>query len=127
MSMSNFLEDKILNHITGLESYTPTGNLYVGLLTSATTDELQGEEVVAGSYERIKATFTMSSEGTILNDIDVVFPIATENWGIINDIAIFDDAVGGNLLFYTALATPAEILQDSQIIFKASKLTITLD
>lgn len=127
MSMTNYLEDKVLNHITGNTVFTPPSKLYIALLTAPSNDLTAGTEVVGASYKRKEVIFRASTSGTIRNNADVVFDIATESWGTVTDVAIFDALTGGNLLFYTTLSSPQNIVVDNQLIFKVDKLSITLD
>lgn len=127
MSMTNYLENKILNHIANKEVYTAPDKCYMALLTSSSTDEAIGEEVVASDYSRKPIVFETSTDGILTNATDVVFEIATESWGTLTSVAIYDAETDGNPLFYTDLAVPQEVLQDNQIIFKTGKLTIALD
>ena len=70
MSFSNYLEDKVLNHVFGGSAYTAPTTLYIALLTSAPDDTSTGVSgqsnsiaEVSGSgtgYTRKSATFTVS-------------------------------------------------------------------
>ena len=57
MSMSNYLENKVLNHICGNGEYTAPRKCYMALLTSSSTDETAGTEVVGAGYSRKSITF----------------------------------------------------------------------
>lgn len=127
MSMSNYLENKVLNHIAGIESYTAPIKCYMALLTSSSTDESTGTEINALGYIRKPITFDASVDGVIKNLSDIVFDVAEENWGVITSVAVFDSETEGNMLFYADLSNPQEVLLDNQMIFKAGKLTISLD
>ena len=47
---SDYLEDKVLDHVFGGNAYTAPGTLYVALYTVAPTDTGGGTEVTGGSY-----------------------------------------------------------------------------
>jgi len=51
--LTNYLEDKIINHVFGSTSYTKPTNWYVGLLTATPSDSAAGTEVSGGSYARM--------------------------------------------------------------------------
>ena len=57
------------------------------------------EEVNAASYKRVPVIFTEPANGQIQNKEDVEFPIASENWGEINKIALFDAEKDGNKIW----------------------------
>lgn len=127
MSMSNYLENKVLNHIANKEVFTAPTNMYLALLTSSSNEDTAGTEVVASSYSRQAITFDNSTVGELKNSSDIVFDVATESWGSITSVAIFDDASAGNMLFYSDLAHAQNIDIDNQVVFKIGKLSITLD
>lgn len=54
------------------------------------------EEITASSYKRVAVDFTEPSNGQVQNKNDIEFPIATEAWGDITKIALFDAPTGGN-------------------------------
>ena len=114
--MSNFLEDALINATLRNTTYTSVATVYVSLWTSDPTDAGSGTEVSGGSYARTAVTFGAPSNGTSLNNADVVFPTATASWGTVGWIGINDAATSGNLLYHTALDLAKTI--DSGDIFK---------
>jgi hypothetical protein len=114
--MSNFLEDALINATLRNTTYTSVATVYVSLWTSDPTDAGSGTEVSGGSYARTAVTFGAPSNGTSLNNADVVFPTATAGWGTVGWIGINDAATSGNLLYHTALDLAKTI--DSGDIFK---------
>lgn len=54
------------------------------------------EEIRATSYKRVAVDFTEPSNGQVQNKNDIEFPIATEDWGAISKIALYDAPTGGN-------------------------------
>lgn len=128
MAMSDFLENALLKHITNKEIYTPPVNLYIGLYTDIEDGETgKITEVMGASYNRVKVVFGEPINGAMMNTEDVVFNIATEDWGIVKGVAIYDDIAAGNLLFYSNLTSSQAVNIDNQIIFKIGKLSIAMD
>lgn len=127
MSMSNYLENKVLNHIANKEAFVAPENMYLALLTASSTEDTAGTEVISESYTRQAITFDTATEGVIKNSADITFDIATESWGIITSVAVFDAENAGNMLFYSDLGHPQTIDVDNQVVFKIGKLSITLD
>jgi hypothetical protein len=113
---SNFLENALINATLRATTYTSPATVYVSLWTSDPTDAGSGTEVSGGSYARTAVTFGAPSNGTSLNNADVVFPTATASWGTVGWIGINDAATSGNLLYHTALDAAKTI--DSGDIFK---------
>jgi len=125
--MSNYLEDKILDHVLKNTSYTSPTTVYLGLFTSDPTDAGSGTEVSGGSYARQPISFAAASSGSSASNADITFPQATGSWGTVSHVGILDQLTSGNLLFHTALTTSKAI--DSGDIFKVTSgnLTVALD
>ncbi|WP_420798413.1 phage tail fiber protein [Lysinibacillus parviboronicapiens] len=51
----------------------------------------------AASYSRQSVAFATPTDGQISNSADVLFPIASESWGDISHIGIYDAKTAGNL------------------------------
>jgi hypothetical protein len=100
MSMSNYLEEAIINHLLRNIAYTPAATVYAGILSASQDDGSIHTEFAGGSYARQPATFDASVNGSILSNADIVFPTATADWGTARYIGIFDSAVAGNLLWW---------------------------
>lgn len=121
---SDYLENKVMNHVFSGNAYTPP-TLYVGLFTTATTDAGGGTEVSGGDYAR--QTFTMTTTGdTSTTSASIEFPTATANWGTITHMAIFDAASGGNMLAHGALTASKTINSDDVFRIDAGEIDITL-
>ena len=58
---SDYLEDKVLDHVFGGNAYTAPSTLYVALYTVAPTDTGGGTEVSGGAYASLTASKTVSS------------------------------------------------------------------
>ena len=128
MSMTNYLEDKVLNHIAKKSTYTAPNKLYLALFTELTNgEEGTAVEVQADSYSRAAISFATAVDGVLMNDTDTNFPVAKEEWGTITAVGVYDALTNGNMLFYTTLTSEQNIVVDNQLIFKTGKLTITLD
>jgi hypothetical protein len=108
VSFSNYLENKVLDHVFGGAAYTAPTTLYVGLFTSNPGETGSGTEVSGGSYARQTIAFTVTGSQAS-NTAAVEFPTATASWGTITFAAIYDALSGGNLLAYGALTTSKTI------------------
>jgi len=127
-SISNFLENKILEHTLGVTTYAkPTP--YVALFTTDPTESGTGTEVSTSGtgYTRIQATFGTASGGSISNSADITFPVATSSFGTVSHIGIYDAATAGNLLWHGALTTSKTVQSTDQFKISTGSLTITLD
>ncbi|PLR72329.1 phage tail fiber protein [Bacillus sp. UMB0728] len=126
-AISNYLENKLLDHVLKGTAYTPPSTLYVALFTTDPTDAGTGTEVSGGGYTRRTATFNTATNGSISTNADITFPVATANWGTVTHTAIFDAATGGNLLFHGALTASKTINIDDQLKISSGSLTVNLD
>lgn len=126
--MSNYLENAMLNATLNNTAFTTVATPYISLHTADPTDDGSGAEVSGGSYARTSASFATAAgtSGSIATDADVTFPTATDGWGTVTHIGIWDASSSGNLLYHTALDSSKTI--DSGDIFKitSGNLTVTL-
>ena len=112
MSFSDYLEDKVLNHVFGGTAYTAPSTLYVGVFTSAASDTGPGTEVSGNGYARQSAAFTVSgtSPTTATSSAAIEFPEATGSWGTVTYAGVFDALTGGNMLAWAELTDPADFV-----------------
>ena len=84
-------------------------NFYLGLLKADPTDNADVQEIQGTSYKRQQITFETPQNGETYNSNDINFPVATENWGWITHVGLFDSATDGQLVAYSALDYKKEI------------------
>lgn len=117
-AMSDYLENKLIDHIFRATAFTAPSPIYFALLTAAPSDSGGGTEVSGGSYARVSVTpgtttfrntqnsGTGASTGTggaTSNVNAITFPSPTGNWGSCTHWGIYDASSAGNLLFHGAL------------------------
>jgi len=134
--LTNYLEDKIMNHVFGSTTFTKPTNYYVGLLTATPSDSAAGTEVSGGAYARQVCAFTITGTGTAqaTNTSAITFPTATADWGIVGWIGIYDAVSTGNLVAFQNLqksdfsTTTTKTINDGDIFkFNSSSIKIQLD
>ena len=125
---SDYLEDKVLEHVFGGNAYTAPTTLYVALYTVAPSDTGGGTEVSGGSYARQTAAFTVSGTNptTASNTGAIEYPTATANYGTVTSVGIFDASSSGNLLAYANLTTSKVVSTGDVFRFNAGDLDVTL-
>ena len=125
---SDYLEDKVLDHVFGGNAYTAPATLYVALYTVAPTDTGGGTEVTGGSYARQSGTFTVSGTNptTASNSAAIEYPTATANYGTVVAVGILDASSSGNLLAYANLDTSKSVTTGDVFRFDTGDLDITL-
>ncbi|MCJ7829001.1 MAG: hypothetical protein MUP81_04595 [Dehalococcoidia bacterium] len=135
-SLSDYAENKVLDHITGKTSFTkPTA--YIGLKTADPTDDNSGgtePTIATGGYARIATTGTdwdAASGGAVANAVALSFPISTAAWSTaatnLTHFIIMDAATAGNLLGHADLTTPRAVnAADIILRFAIGDLDLTL-
>lgn len=125
---SDYLEDKILNHVLRNTAYTSPTTVYAGLFTAAPSDAGGGTEVSTNNYARTAITFgAPSPSGTTTNSADVTFPTPSGSWGACTHFGVFDASSAGNLLYWAALGQTEAPLSGNVVKFLAGSLTIIED
>ena len=124
---SDYLEDKVLDHVFGGVAYTQPAK-HVALYTVAPTDTGGGTEVTGGSYARQTRAFTVSVTNTTTasNSAAIEYPIATANYGTAVAVGMLDASTGGNLLAYANLDTSKSVTTGDVFRFDTGDLDITL-
>lgn len=128
---SNYLENKILDHVLTSTAYTQPSR-YLALFTSdpGETGSLSGEISTSGTaYSRQAVTFAAASSGTSATNATVTFSAATASWGTITHVAVMDGSTAGagNVLFYGAVTTSKTIDTGDTFQVTSGNLTVSLD
>jgi len=125
---SDYLEDKVLDHVFGGNAFTAPSTLHVALYTVAPSDTGGGTEVSGGAYARQTGAFTVSGTNptTASNTAAIEYPTATANYGTVVAVGIFDASSGGNLLAYSTLDSSKVVSSGDVFRFNAGDLDITL-
>lgn len=140
--MSDYLENKLVDHIFRNRSFAVPTTVYVALFTAAPTDAGGGTEVTGGSYARVlvgpsdtawtatqggtPAAASSGTGGNTSNGSTITFATPTANWGSVTSFGIFDASTAGNLLIWGNLTTAKTVNNgDPAPTFSASALSIT--
>jgi hypothetical protein len=132
---SNYLENKVLDHVLTATAYSQPSTRYLALFTNtsgnaATNLEagtLTDEVSTSGSaYGRETVTFAAASGGTSATNATVTFDTATANWGTITHVAVMDAETSGNVLFWGAVTTSKTIETGDTFQVSSGNLTISL-
>jgi hypothetical protein len=136
---SNYLENKVLDHVLRYSTapYTGVSTLYLALFNNTSTNAatnleagtLTDETSTSGTaYSRKAITFGAASSGTSTSSATVTFDTATANWGTITHVAVMDGATAGagNVLFYGAVTTSKTIETGDTFQVSSGNLTVSL-
>lgn len=139
---SDYLENKLIDHIFRGTAFPKPAALHVGLFTVAPSDAGGGTEVSGGAYARVavapsdanwKATqggtsgASSGTGGQTSNAVSIAYPVPTANWGTVVAIGIFDAPTAGNLLVWAPLAANRQIINgDPAPTFGVDALIVTI-
>lgn len=134
-SFSDYLENKVLDHVFGGGDYTRAATLYIALLTATPTDASTGSTITepsGGSYARVSVTnnatnFPAASGGSKSNGTTITFTTASASWGTVTHVGILDASSAGNLLAWGALTASKTVDSGDTVSFASTALAITLD
>lgn len=134
MSFTDYLENKLLDHILGGGDYTRPATVYVGVSSTAPADDGTNiTEPSGGSYARVAVTnnatnWPAASGGSKSNGTQISFPVATADWLAAANITHFfiaDDPTAGNILGSGALDSPVTVLDTQMLYFAIGALVVT--
>jgi hypothetical protein len=129
---SNYLENKVLDHVLTATSYSAPSTRYLALFTGSAASNLEAgtltDEVSTSgtAYAREAVTFAAASGGQSATNATVTFDAATASWGTITHVAVMDAATSGNVLFYGAVTTSKTIDSGDTFQVTSGNLTISL-
>jgi hypothetical protein len=124
VSISNDLEDKILNLVFNATAYSGQATVYVKLHTGDPGEA--GTNNAATHTTRAAATFGTASGGAISNDAAVTFTSMAAN-ETISHISLWDASSGGNCLWIGALTASKSVNTGDTFQINTGDLDITLD
>ena len=127
---SDYLENKVLDHVLTATAYTQPGTRYLALFTANTgleTNSPSAEVSTSGTaYARQTVTFASASSGQSATNATVTFPTATANFGTITHVAVMDAQTSGNVLFHGAVTTSKTIETGDTFQVTSGNLTVSL-
>lgn len=135
-SKSNYLENKVLDHVLGAVVYTPPTVVYVALSAAVYDEAATGgafNEITGAGAARVATannTTNWPGSGTSsqkTNGTTVTFPAATNTWPEARSFYILDALVGGNILYGGDLVTPRTLQPGDTASFGPGSIIINED
>lgn len=148
-SMSNYLENKLVDFLFRGVSYTAPAAIAIALCTTAPTDTSTGATIVevpnSASYARVALSPSTSNwrdtaggtagtsagtTGTTSNNATITFPTSSGSWGTVTHFAVVDSATwgAGNVLFWGAIGASVNVTGSGfTLSFSAGQLSVQLD
>jgi len=134
MSFTDYLENKLLDHVWGNTAYSAPTTLYIGLSTTTPTDSGGNiTEPATGAYARVSVTnnttnWPNASGGAKSNGVAITFPEATASWGTVTHFFIADTNSGFTNVIATGALTASKTIDTGDTAsFAIGDLDITLD
>ena len=131
-NITTYLENKLLDHATGRNSWTAPATTYAALFTASptiayTSGSTDGTEVSTTStgYVRKAITWGAASGGIIANSAALTWS-ASGTWGTVNTICIFDALTNGNLLWFGPLSASVAMDNGDEFTIPVGQLTIKI-
>jgi hypothetical protein len=140
-AMTDYLENKLADHLFRTATFAKPSVLAVALYTAAPGETGGGTEVSGGGYARVAnnpqdsnwngthgttSGASSGSGGVVSNAGTLTFPTPTASWGTVTHFGLFDATTGGNLLVYGALTASKTINNgDPAPTFQPAALTFT--
>lgn len=131
-NFSDYLENKVLDHITGTAAFAAPSATYAALYTVSPDDTGGGVEVsnAGGSlYDRVLIAWDPAASGAISNSNTLRFPLAGgagTSWGNIVAIGILDSLTAGNLLVYGPLSATISVNTGDSFTLAPGGLAVTV-
>ena len=126
-ALSDYAENKLLDHLLGTAAFTAPSTVYIGLSTGSFADDNSGTELTGSNYARKSIAFDSAASGATDNTSAVEFNAATGSWGDVSHFGLFDASSGGNLLVHGAFTTAKTIASGDVLKIDAGDLDITAD
>lgn len=127
-SISDFLENELLDHVFNVGSYSPPATVYLGLSTADPTDDASGLAEPSGNgYVRKAITFSGGTTRTIRQAADVTFDQATGSWGTLSHWGVFDAESAGNMLSHGQLGTSKAVVSGNTPSVSAPQIQISFN
>lgn len=124
-SMTDYLENKILDHILATAAFTMPTVSYLALFTAAPSDAGGGTELSGDGYARQDVTWGAASGGVAANTSTHTFTASGGDWGTITHWAIFDASSSGNMLLHGELDASKAVTDGQSLIINADDLDMT--
>lgn len=122
MSISNYAELEILDHLTGTASWTAPAAVYIKLHTGDPGEDCTSNAATEATRKAV--TFSAAASGAITS-------AATVEWTNVSTTetyshwSLWDASTGGNPLWYGALSSSAAVTAGDT--FQITQLQLTLD
>lgn len=130
--ITNYWSNRIQDFLLGGVGFVPPAMYYIALSkTEPTADGGGVTEPIGGNYARIPiakgdVSFTGAVDGVVKNKITLMSNETTSAWGNLPYYAIYDSALGGNLLWGGSLKNPRNMDIEMQLVIEPNGISFVL-
>ena len=133
--LTDTMESKIVNHIFGNYGMSISGTLYFALFTTMPADENSAgvEPTSIAGYSRVAVSNNQTNFGSNVTDgikknkIAITFPTASQSWGSIVGMGVFESATLGALpIIAFTFGSPTTIAANDIATFPIDSITLTI-
>ena len=134
-AMSNYMENKLIDHICRDTAWAQESGLYVGLVGKYVAADLEAgtitQEISGNAYARVsvKGDSNWSAGGTNgLTDNDNAIEFVTAaggDWGHVSGLFLSNASTAGDVILYGALTAVKLVEDGDQFVIAAGDLDIT--
>ena len=131
-SLSDYSENALANHLSGKSAFTMPASVYAALCTTTITDSMTGSTITEATYtgysrkQVAAADLNSASGGVVTNANDIVFAACTAGSSTIVGIAYCDAASGGNMLWFSDVASHVIDTSNTPATIPAGSLSLTM-
>jgi hypothetical protein len=122
-SMTDYLRDKIRDHVLLNTPYTSPTTVYLAAYTTATTAAGGGTEVTGGSYARQACAFSAGAVGTGSATSTAGETFSNMPGVTVVNLALLDASTGGNMLLHGPMTAPKTVPVGEDFIVNAGDVT----
>jgi hypothetical protein len=128
-SLSNYVEDEVLDHVLKTGDWAQPAALYVALSTADPTDDASGIlEPVGNGYARVShAAWDVAASRATENTGTISFPEASGAWGTITHFFISDASTAGNMIAHGALSASKTIGAGDNASFQDGAIDVSFN
>ena len=125
MNSSEYLANKLIDHVFRNIVFSSPANVYVGFFSDTPTS-LGGTELVGNGYARQLSTFGVPTSGVSNSTNTASFAATGGNWLQIKGVGIWDAETGGNLLSFSDVNGPL-LGEGSSVDINVGDLQVSFD
>lgn len=126
MPMTNSLATQIANAVLRNQSYSSPANVWASLYSTAPTVSTAGTEITGNGYSRQSVTFSAPTDGNAVSNVAVTWSCTGNAWPDVKAVGVTDASSGGNILFFSTIATRSIDVGDSLTI-DSGNLTVDIN